>query len=65
MAKSGVHQDTVLRSLLFLIYINDIESQISLLLMVVPFTDQHILKVIPLVYKKIYLSGRSGQIHGK
>ena len=69
MAKSGVTQGTVLGPLLLLIYINDIESQITssihLFLMIVPFADQYILKVIPFLYKKIYSSCRSGQIHGK
>ena len=37
----------------------------AFMLMIVPFTDQYILKVIPFHYKKIYSSCRSGQIHGK
>ena len=37
----------------------------TFLLMIVPFTDQYILKVIPFLNKKIYSSCRSGQIHGK
>ena len=69
MAKSGLPVDLLLGPLVFLIYIDDIKSQltvmIAFLLMKVPFTDQYILKVIPLPYKKIYLSCRGGQIHGK
>ena len=36
----------------------------AFLLMIVSFADQYILKVIPFLYKKIYSSCRSGQIHG-
>ena len=38
---------------------------LAFLLMIVPFIDQYILKVIPFLYKKIYSSCGSGQIHGK
>ena len=38
---------------------------LAFLLMIVPFTDQYILKVASLLYKKIYSSGSSRQIHGK
>ena len=37
----------------------------TFLLMIVPFTDQYILKGTRLLYKKIYSSCRGGQLHGK
>ena len=69
MAKSGVPQGTVLGPLLFLILLMTLNRKspvlFAFLLMIVPFTDQCILKVIPFPYKRMYSSCISGQIHGK
>ena len=69
MAKSGVSQGTVYfnSSSSFILMTLNRKSPVLLasLLMIVPFTDQYILKVIPFLYKKIYSSCRSGQVHGK
>ena len=71
MVKSVVPQVTVLGPLhstsLFILMTLNLKSTVlfTFLLMIVPLTDQYILKMIPFLYKKIYSSLRSGQMHSK
>ena len=70
MAKSGEHKGTVLGPLLFLVHTNNIESQITSAIHLFADNSVHCrsissCKVRASLYKKIYSSCRSGQIHGK
>ena len=66
MIKSGVPQGKVHSTSSFILMTLNRKSPVlyTFLLMIMPFTDQYILKVTPLFYKRIYSSCRRGQING-